>query len=102
MSIEIVPQNYDYPEYDMCGSLTYAVLIINGIAIPLCLDCIKELKDEVKAFNETVFCYKCKKFTPNKYGINYGGECQKNVEDGNGRAVDFMQTCEYAEKKEDV
>lgn len=101
MSIEFFSRDYDAPERDLCGSLTCAVLKVNSILIPLCEDCVKELTEEVNKFKSTIFCYKCKHFAPDKYGLEYGGICKKVQEPNQRKKRDFMETCKEAEDKHD-
>ena len=42
-----------YDDYDMCCSTTQAVLIVDKIRIPLCHNCIQELKSSLDEFLET-------------------------------------------------
>lgn len=42
-----------YDDYDMCCSTAQAVLIIDKIRIPLCHNCIQELKSSLDEFLET-------------------------------------------------
>lgn len=98
MSIEFSPRDYDTPERDLCGSLTYVVLKINNILIPLCEDCVRELTEEINRFNSTIFCYKCKHFAMSEYGLEYGGICKKVQEPNQVKERDFMDTCKEAEE----
>lgn len=103
MSIEIKPNSYFDDEYDGCGNLTVASLHINGVSIPMCQDCIEELKSELETFNNTVFCKDCKHFVKNKYGYAYSGACKKRAKEsgeevkesdvGYSFITDFMNTC---------
>ena len=90
--IEFKPKNYyEDADYDACGNTTIASLIVNGIRIPLCEHCVKELTDELREFNNTIFCHKCDSFTMNNSGWNYGGRCSCHNKD-----VDCMGTCDDA------
>lgn len=108
MSIEITP-NYYYEDfnYDSCGNEAMAVLSINNTKIPLCSDCINELTEKLKKFNETIFCYKCEEFVMSNSGWRYGGSCKRqqrlksNIEITEENAgyiscVECMDTCEHA------
>lgn len=79
--IEFTEPNYYDPEYDSCGNTTVAVFKINSVSIPLCSDCLEELKDEIKKYEESKFCSKCKHFGCSESGIRYGGSCL--IEDPN-------------------
>lgn len=96
--IEIKPVDYEDEKYDSCGNTTHAVLGINKMKIPLCSDCLQELNESLKQFNNTIFCYKCSNFIMSKWGWNYGGSCKKDedisIEDaGYINCVDCMHTC---------
>ena len=86
-----VKDYYEDADYDGCGHTTVASLRINGINIPLCEECVKELTRLLNKFNNTVFCHKCNSFTPNNAGWNYGGRCSCHNKD-----VDCMGTCDDA------
>lgn len=99
--IEIRPVSYEDEEYDSCGNTTHAVLKVDRITVPLCGDCLQELNESLKQFNNTIFCYKCKHFIMSKWGWNYGGSCRKDenvdIKDaGHINCVDCMHTCKYA------
>lgn len=101
-------RKYDWEdkECDSCGNITMAVLEINNITIPLCADCIKDLTDQLNAYNNTIFCYKCPDFVMNKWGWRYGGSCKKKAaqdgtvitKDNAGYycCVDCLNTCKDA------
>ncbi len=88
--------------HDECGATAIAQLCINSaIKIALCDDCLKELGEELKKFNDTIFCYKCDKFIMSEDGWNYGGSCTKSEPVSKKSAgcihpVDCMKTCEDA------
>lgn len=91
--IEFNPKDYyDDADYDGCGNTTIASLRINGIRIPLCERCVKELTEELTSFNNTIFCHKCNSFTMSSSGWNYGGRCSCHNKD-----VDCMGTCKEAD-----
>ena len=48
--IEIEEPGWDAPEQDNCGSMTYAVLKIDSISIPLCSDCLKDLEQSLNEY----------------------------------------------------
>lgn len=52
MSIKLETKDYFDENYDICGNTTKAVLIVNGIRIPMCSNCLDELKDEVDNYEE--------------------------------------------------
>jgi hypothetical protein len=94
--IEFKAKDYfEDADYDACGSTTIASLNVNGIKIPLCERCVKELTFQLTRFNNTVFCYNCKSFTMNSSGWNYGGRCSCHNKD-----VDCMGTCDEANGEE--
>ena len=103
--IEIKPFDYESEKYDMCGNTTHATLVINNIRIPLCGECIEELKEASERFNNTLFCHKCNNFVMNESGVMYGGSCKKWAEIDNKEitkenagysyCVDFMGTCRF-------
>lgn len=104
--IELIGRDEMSPECDGCGNTTIAQLNIHGIYIPLCETCVKELTEEIKKFNDTVFCYKCKHFIRSESGFNYGGSCKwkaskdgKELTDKNAGydyITDSMDTCTHA------
>ena len=106
--ISIEETGWDSPEYDTCGNMTYAVLKINGIVIPLCNDCIKELEEELKAYRSKIHCYECKYFECSTSGLKYGGSCKLQAKE-NGKEItkenvgyefahDFNDSCHRASK----
>ena len=52
MSIKLEVKDYFDENYDICGNTTKGVLIVNGIRIPLCRNCLEELKEEVNEFDK--------------------------------------------------
>lgn len=102
MSIEIKPYTYeDGPEFDNCGNTTIALLNINNIIIPLCNECLSDINKSLEEFNNTIFCYKCKKFIMSESGWRYGGSCRKekdiDIKDaGFVNCKDCMGTCKDA------
>lgn len=99
--IEVRPISYEDEEYDSCGNTTHAVLKVDRITIHLCGDCLQELNESLKQFNNTIFCYKCSNFIMSRCGWNYGGSCQKDGEisienAGFDNCVDCMHTCKDA------
>lgn len=106
--IEIEEAGWDSPETDGCYNMTFAVLKINGIVIPLCRDCLEELDKELKEFNSKIHCYQCKHFVCSSSGLHYGGSCQLEAnEDGKlitsqnagyDYSHDFNYSCKRAER----
>lgn len=95
-------------EYDSCGNTAIAILRISGgVSIPLCSECVEELKSTVKMFSETIFCYRCKHFLKSRSGFRYGGSCRKRAERdgfslteecaGYQYCVSSMNTCKEGE-----
>ena len=74
--IEIEEAGWDSPETDGCCNMTYAVLKVNGIVIPLCEDCLKDLEEELKNYRSKIHCYECKHYICSNSGLHYGGSCQ--------------------------
>lgn len=91
--IKIEPIKYEDIETDLCGNATVAILTIDKITIPLCMDCIDELSESLSKFNNTIFCYLCKHFIMNEEGWIYGGICKKDI---TSREVRSMDTCKDA------
>jgi hypothetical protein len=103
--IDIKPVDYCYDEeYDSCGSTTVAILTVDRIKIPLCMNCLNELNESLSEFNNTIFCYMCEKFIMSKSGWKYGGSCRKDKDielkdAGYINCVDCMYTCKDAIRK---
>lgn len=100
--IEIIPDDYrNDSEYDSCGNTTVAVLKVNSMSIPLCMECIEELNTSLETFNNTIFCYKCENFIKSESGWKYGGSCKKDrgiepKDAGYINCVECMHTCKDA------
>ena len=62
-------------EYDACGNITIAVLEHDNVMILLCDECMKELVESIKEFENTVFCRNCGHWHVSNSGIRYGGTC---------------------------
>lgn len=62
-------------EYDVCGNITIAILEHDNVMIPLCNECIKELAESIKEFENTVFCRNCGHWHVSNSGVRYGGTC---------------------------
>ena len=97
---------------DHCGNITMAVLDINGISIPLCEECILELKEGIKNYDTKIFCYKCREYIQSTSGWRYGGSCKrkaslqgKEITENDAGYVFFQNnfdTCEYAILKHEI
>lgn len=103
--IEINPAQFEDEKYDLCGSTTVAVLKVDRIKIPLCMECLDELNKSLSTFNNTIFCYKCNHFVKSNSGWRYGGSCKKDREidikdAGYINCVDCMHTCKDAVLKQ--
>ena len=91
---------------------TVAILDINGIRIPLSIDRVNDLINEVNEFSKIVFCYKCDKFIMSRSGFKYGGSCKLQAEKdgvffndalaGYRYAVDCTHTCKDAIPKKET
>ena len=90
---------YDDKDYDNCGNVTVAVLEIDNITIPLCKECLKDLKDDIDDYNDAQFCGRCMHFKASPYGpVHYGGSCTSDQEVdekdyGNVNYVDYFRIC---------
>lgn len=103
------PVGYDDPKYDNCGNTTHAILEIGTITIPLCNECINDLKCDLEKYNETVFCYMCEHFIQNKWGLSYDGSCKfmadindfsiKEDDVGYAYPTCSMETCSFSKLK---
>ena len=69
--IEIEEAGWDSPETDGCYNMTYVVLKINGIVIPLCEDCLSDLKSSIKEFDELQLCCRCENLVSRGAGSLY-------------------------------
>ena len=70
------------------------IQINSGLTICLCEECLDELLESVKDFNNTIFCHKCKYFKVSYGGKNYGGRCTLKNRDS-----DYMSHCNDGELK---
>ena len=66
--------DYD-KEYDACGNITIAVLEHDNTMILLCNECMKELMESTKEFENTIFCRNCGHWHVSNSGVRYGGTC---------------------------
>lgn len=73
-------RDWDDKEYDNCGNTAVAVLEIYNITLPLCSECVDDLTEDIREYNNTVFCHKCAEFVMSKDGWRYGGSCKKKAE----------------------
>ena len=102
MSIEIREvREYDFADNDVVWCIgkhstnVIATLIINDYQkIPLCEDCLKFLLEDAQRVSNMVFCYKCKYFEANKYGVPQG-TCKLH-----NRDRDYENTCKDGELNE--
>ena len=100
----------DNHEYDDCYNTVVAILEVGKIQIPLCMNCVNDLIQDVEKFNNTIFCYKCKEFIMSKSGWRYGGSCKLNARNDNFELTekdagynyckDCMDTCKHAVLKD--
>ena len=98
-------KTYDFADddlkYDECGNSTEAILIVGKIKIPLCRECIDELKESVIDHTKPHFCYECEHFGRSPYDYTrYGGTCLKETPNVNptcygecGKCVGHLDTC---------
>jgi len=106
--IEIEEAGWDSPETDGCYSMTYAVLKVNGIVIPLCEDCLRDLEEELKNYRSKIHCYECKHYVCSNSGLQYGGSCQLEANEkgktitsqnaGYNFSHDFNYSCSRGER----
>ena len=103
-------RDWEDKEYCACGSTAVAVLEIDNITIPLCLNCLDDLNEQLNEYNNTTFCYKCSEFVMNRWGWRYGGSCKNeatkqgkiitNNNAGYECCVDCLGTCKDAKPME--
>lgn len=104
-------RDWEDKEYDSCGNTAVAVLEIDSITIPVCLECLNELNEQLNDYNNTIFCYKCSEFVMSKDGWRYGGSCKKKAaaygktitvkNAGYDCCVDCLDTCKDASPLEE-
>lgn len=112
--IKIYPNNgsnVDMEEYDTCGNTCVAILEVNRMRIPMCDDCMEDLKSAIEKYYNTVFCHQCKHSIMSEYGFKYGCSCKlkaakdgkelKESDAGYSYCVDSMDTCSNAERRSD-
>ena len=69
--------SWDTPEYDVCGNgPVMAVLKVENIVIPLCSECLENLRENLAEYDANVHCYQCKQFVRSPSGLHYGGSCK--------------------------
>ena len=91
--------NYDDKEYDSCGNSTIAVLEIGSVTIPLCEECISNLKRDINEYDNKHFCGRCANFRSSSSGaLHYGGSCiaDKEIDPKNygyENRVDYFKEC---------
>lgn len=106
--MEIKSPDYNSNKLDACGNTTIAEVYYNSARIPLCSNCLDSLRESLKAYDDTIFCYKCANFIMSKSGWNYGGSCLKSLNDktdfnpnhaGYLNYKECMDTCDDAVSK---
>lgn len=108
--MEILIPSYEDEQYDMCGNVTMAIARQNGTRVALCKYCLDDLRESLKKYDETIFCYKCKNFIMSIDGWNYGGSCLKDLSPeeresfnkslaGYNNCKDCLDTCDNAVAK---
>lgn len=106
--MEIKAPNYDSTILDACGNTTVAEVHYNAMRIPLCQECLNSLRESLKVYDDTIFCYKCTNFIMSRSGWSYGGSCLKSLDDrtefnpndaGYINCKNCMDTCDYAISK---
>ena len=107
MTVQFRVRNLEDQSHDNCGNTTHAVLMIDTISIPLCVDCLEELFEQIDNYRNTIHCNECRHYIPSRWGYSYSGSCRKEAgEDipdnmiGYKCAKDFFETCPNAERKE--
>ena len=86
-------------ECDNCGLIAVAVIQYGGITIPLCEDCLNDLREGIKKYDNEHFCHKCEYFGGSKDGPKtYGGSClaKSNIPPeayGYTNHVDYFDIC---------
>lgn len=78
MSIEFKIRDWDDEEYDDCCSTAIAILKVGHIKIPLCEECVNDLKEFINDFCRPQYCYQCNYFKKSQWGWKYGGSCCKD------------------------
>lgn len=63
-------------KYDECGKRTEAVLQCGYIKLPLCRECLEELKTELDKHLTPHFCRECTHYGKHRYWYDYGGTCK--------------------------
>lgn len=77
MPVEISIRDSDSQPYDGCNKYTVANLNINGVIIPLCKQCLEELEEEIKRFQDVTFCHICKNYVSNPCENKYSVYCNR-------------------------
>lgn len=102
------PQPYD-EKIDCCNNQVVAILQINSITIPLCMDCYESLVEGITEYKNKIFCKDCKYYIRNNNGSIYPGSCIKQAEEYNYKLEEYdigfryqtynFDTCKNALKK---
>lgn len=97
-------------QYDDCGTTTKAILEINSISIPLCEDCIQDLRDQLAKYDTTVFCKDCKFWHRSEYRYLCGtceyqyvqihGKFDLTKDFGDSCCEGYMHTCKHGIRKD--
>lgn len=90
------PNYYDDEESDICGNYIEAILKVNNITIPLCKDCLEDLKSSIKEFDELELCCRCENLV-SRGAISlyhYGGTCTVT-----GYDADYFDRCKCSQFK---
>ena len=103
--MEIRSANYEDKEFDACGGITVAVIDFGYMDIPLCRECLDNLRQSLKQYDETIFCHLCAKFKMSPSGWKYGGSCCKDNDVpeqhvGYWNCKGCLDTCKDAIRKE--
>ena len=106
--MEIKAPDYRSNILGACGNTTVAEVHYNNMCIPLCSECLDSLRESLKVYDDTIYCYKCANFIMSRSGWNYGGSCLKSLDDktkfdpkdaGYLNCKDSMDTCDNAISK---
>ena len=87
--------NFDDKDLDNCGGMTVAVIEIDSICIPLCGECVKDLFRDIKEYQETVFCKDCAHWYMSTSGARYGGTCDKELLNKEGKTIQDIKPSQY-------
>ena len=97
-------------QYDDCGTTTEAILEINSVSIPLCEECIQDLREQLAKYDATVFCKDCKYWHQSEYGdltgtceyqyVQIHGKFDLTKDFGYSCCEGYMHTCKHGIRKE--